>query len=67
MKIHSKNWSYHSLRLSLIPDSRTKFPVDLATGDLLLAAKNDADAADSCRPYRKKRYEAVGTDRRVAL
>ena len=29
------------------PGSRTKFPVDLATGDLLLAAKNDADAAEA--------------------
>ena len=46
MKIHRKNSSYRSLRLLRIPGAG-EFSVDRASGDLLLAAQNDVDAAQA--------------------
>ena len=49
------------------PESRTKFQVDQATGELLLEAMKDEETCTCHRPHREKRHPAPGTDRRIAV
>ncbi len=49
------------------PESRTKFRVEQATGELLLARMNEYRGCICRRAYREERNETFGGDRRVVV
>ena len=51
----------------VFPNSRTKFQVDRATGDILLAGHRGSRSSVCSRPDGEKRHEIFRSDQRIAV